>query len=157
MTLTTDRPPPVVPGVEVRLVGDLETYREAIAVDDEAWGMSEAAQERRRASAGESWERQSASGLIVHHLARIDGRAAGFGRLVATPAAGVLMGGAVAPWARGRGAYRALVHARWLASAARGTPRLVTAAGAMSAPVLTRLGFARIGEVHLLRDPAVSG
>lgn len=117
--------------------------------------MPEAARERRRAPAAASWESQEASGVIEHHLARVDGRPAGFGRLVATGPAGVLMGGSVAPWARGRGAYRALMRSRWEASVARGTPRLVTSAGAMSAPVLARLGFARIGEVHLLRDPAV--
>jgi len=144
ISLTIDRPPPAVPEVDVRRVADMETYREALEVDWDAWGMPR-----------EAWESQEASGVIEHHLARLGGRPAGFGRLVATGAAGVLMGGSVAPWARGRGVYRALVRARWEATVARGTPRLVTSAGAMSAPVLVRLDFARIGEVRLLRDPFV--
>ena len=153
VVLTIDRPPPAPGGVEVRPVADLAAYREAIAVDWEAWDMPEHALAQRLASSAETWESQRASRRVEHHLAYIDGRPAGFSRLVATDAAGVLMGGAVVPWARGRGAYRALVHARWLASVSRGAPRLVTSAGAMSTPVLERLGFVSIGEVLLLRDP----
>ena len=153
VTLTTDRPPPAVAGVEVRRVEDLAGYREALEVDWEAWDVPDDVRERGRGSAAAAWAAQRESGVVEHHVAVVDGRVAGFGRLVATDAAGMLMGGAVLPWARGRGAYRALVHARWEASAARGTPRLLTAAGAMSTPVLERIGFARIGEVRLLRDP----
>jgi GNAT superfamily N-acetyltransferase len=63
-----------------------------------------------------------------------------------------LMGGAVLPEARGRGVYRALVHARWLHAAARGTPLLVVQAGHMSAPVLDGLGFESHGQIHLYVD-----
>jgi hypothetical protein len=44
-----------------------------------------------------------------------------------------LFGGATLPEARGRGAYRALVAARWQDAVARGTPLLVTQAGPMFA------------------------
>jgi GNAT superfamily N-acetyltransferase len=67
-----------------------------------------------------------------------------------------LLGGAVLPACRGRGVYRALVHARWLHAAARGTPLLVVQAGRMSRPVLEGLGFRGHGELHLFMDPAVS-
>lgn len=153
VTLTIDRAPERPEGVEVRPVEDLATFRLALEVDWEAWDIPEEARERRRASAEADWERARAGGIVALHLAYVDGRPAGFSRLVALPAAGVLMGGAVVPWARGRGAYRALVRARWDASVARGVPRLVTSAGAMSRPVLERLGFTRLGEVRLLRDP----
>src|SRR5206468_8394543 len=43
---------------------------------------------------------------------------------------------------------RALVKARWDDAVARGTPLLVTHAGALSRPILGRLGFSRSG-----RDP----
>ena len=62
-----------------------------------------------------------------------------------------LFGGATLPEARGRGAYRALVAARWEDAVARGTPVLVTQAGAMSRPILARLGFREVCEI---RDPA---
>lgn len=152
VTLTTDHEPPRPEGVEVIAVEDLETFRAALEVDWEAWDIPEPSRARSRLTTAETWERERAWGRIDVHLALVDGRPAGFSRLVALPTAGVLMGGAVLPWARGRGAYRALVRARWDASAARGVPRLVTSAGAMSAPVLRRLGFVAMGEVHLLRD-----
>ena len=64
----------------------------------------------------------------------------------------LLYGGATAPHARGRGAYRALIRARWDDAVARGTPALITQGGSMSRPILERLGFERVGEVHMLLD-----
>ena len=63
---------------------------------------------------------------------------ASFGELGAT-----LFGGATLPEARGRGAYRALVAARWDDAVARGTPRVVTQAGPMSRPILVRARLPR--------------
>jgi predicted GNAT family acetyltransferase len=63
-----------------------------------------------------------------------------------------LFGGATLPEARGRGAYRALVAARWQDAVARGTPLLVTQAGSMSRPILTRLGFRQVCEIRILLD-----
>ena len=59
-----------------------------------------------------------------------------------------LFGGATLPEARGRGAYRALVAARWDDAVARGTPILVTQAGPDVAP---DPGSARLPGS--LRDP----
>jgi hypothetical protein len=64
----------------------------------------------------------------------------------------VLHAGATRAEARGRGAYRALVAARWGDAAACGTPALVTWAGPMSRPILERLGFREIGTLRILRD-----
>ena len=48
-----------------------------------------------------------------------------------------LIAGSVAPWARGRGVYRALVRARWDFAVAQGTPALVTEAlASTSYPIL---------------------
>jgi len=63
-----------------------------------------------------------------------------------------LFGGATLPQARGRGAYRALVAARWRDAEERGTPLVVTQAGVMSRPILTRLGFREVGTVRALGD-----
>jgi hypothetical protein len=63
-----------------------------------------------------------------------------------------LFGGATLPAARGRGAYRALVAARWDDAVACGTPVLVTQAGAMSRPILRRLGFREVCEIRILLD-----
>jgi hypothetical protein len=63
-----------------------------------------------------------------------------------------LFGGSTLPEARGRGAYRALVAARWADAVARGTPVLVTQAGPMSRPILARLGFREVCEIRILLD-----
>jgi GNAT superfamily N-acetyltransferase len=66
---------------------------------------------------------------------------------------GVFLGGAATlPEARGRGAFRALVHARWEEAVRRGTPFLAVDAGPQSRPVLERLGFQRIGEIESFLD-----
>jgi GNAT superfamily N-acetyltransferase len=63
-----------------------------------------------------------------------------------------LFGGSTLPEARGRGAYRALVAARWRDAVARGTPVLVTQASPMSRPILQRLGFREVCEIRILLD-----
>jgi hypothetical protein len=63
-----------------------------------------------------------------------------------------LFGGATVPEARGRGAYRSLVAARWRDAVERGTPVLVTQAGAMSRPILARVGFREVCEIRILVD-----
>jgi GNAT superfamily N-acetyltransferase len=88
----------------------------------------------------------------VIYLAYADGQpvaraSAAFGERGAT-----LFGGSTLPEARGRGAYRALVAARWDDAVARGTPVLVTQAGPMSRPILGRLGFREVCEIRILVD-----
>jgi predicted GNAT family acetyltransferase len=63
-----------------------------------------------------------------------------------------IAGGSTHPDYRGRGCYRALVRARWNAAVTRGTPLLAVQAGAMSKPILERLGFRQIATVHALVD-----
>ena len=63
-----------------------------------------------------------------------------------------LFGGSTLPEARGHGAYRALVQARWEDAVARGTPDLVTQASPMSRPILARLGFREVCEIRILLD-----
>ncbi|MGA2014585.1 MAG: hypothetical protein ABSH51_29210 [Solirubrobacteraceae bacterium] len=45
-----------------------------------------------------------------------------------------------------------MIHARWKEAVACGTPALLTQAGAMSRPILERLGFVAVGHVHILLD-----
>jgi hypothetical protein len=66
----------------------------------------------------------------------------------------MLISGGVLANARGRGAYRALVRARWDDAVAAGQPALVVHAGAMSRPILERLGFQAVAEQEVLLDPA---
>ena len=67
--------------------------------------------------------------------------------------AGVVMcGGATIASARSKGAYRALINARWEEGRRRGTPTLITQAGAMSRPILNRLGFEEVTQIRIFLD-----
>jgi GNAT superfamily N-acetyltransferase len=140
------------PSIEVLRVASFEDYLRAVEVDWEVWNLPADDREERRAAAATHWQAIVADGRTSQFLALLDGEPAGFGRVVFTPTAGLLLGGSVLPDARGRGVYTALVHARWDEAVERHTPRLVVGAGHMSAPILERLGFERLGQIHLLRD-----
>jgi hypothetical protein len=138
--------------IEVRRVTDLDGFLRALEIDWEAWGLDADARRRRRARAPEQWEALAGDPRIEHYLALLDGEPAGFARAVFTAWAGILMGGSTLTSARRRGVYTALVHARWHDAVARDAPRLTTSAGPMSAPILERMGFERIGALRLIRD-----
>jgi GNAT superfamily N-acetyltransferase len=151
-TLTIEREPAGVPAVEVRRVETVEDYLTALEIDWAAFDVPEAERRERRAAARAAWPLIVADGRSSVYLAYLDGRPVGFGRAVFAPWAALLLGGATLPEARGRGVYTALVHARWRETVARGVPRIVVSAGPMSAPILQKLGFERLGRVRLLRD-----
>jgi GNAT superfamily N-acetyltransferase len=88
----------------------------------------------------------------VRFLATHDDRPVATADAVAAEGAIILAGGATLPDARGHGAYRSLVRARWEAAAAFGTPCLVTQAGSMSRPILERLGFREVTRIRILID-----
>ncbi len=138
--------------VEVRRVTDRDGFLRALEIDWEAWGLDPEARRRRRARAPAEWEALAGDPRIEHYLALLDGEPVGFARAVFAAWAGILMGGSTLPSARGRGVYTALVHARWHDAVARDAPRLTSAVGPASAPILERLGFERIGGVRLIRD-----
>jgi hypothetical protein len=137
----SEPPAPGPPDVEVRRVESDDEYYEAERIAAIAFGGPEP--KRRR------YERDPNN---VIYLAYADERpvaraSAAFGERGAT-----LFGGSTLPEARGRGAYRALVAARWDDAVARGTPVLVTQAGPMSRPILGRLGFREVCEIRILID-----
>ena len=152
--MTVDREPPAAPHVDVQRIETIEQQLAALEVDWDVWNHSEAVRASRRAYERERFDPNGS----VHHFAAYgdDGRPVGFGRAIDMRRGVALMGGAVLPEARGRGVYRALVHARWEHAVRRGTPLLVVQAGHMSAPVLDGLGFERHGELKLYMDPTVT-
>jgi GNAT superfamily N-acetyltransferase len=151
-TLAIETEPAGTPRVEVRKVERLEEYLTALEIDWEAFDLPADERAERRAAARAAWPLIVADGRSSVFLADLDGEPVGFGRAVFAPWAALLLGGATLPHARGRGVYTALVHARWRETVARGVPRVVVSAGPMSAPILERLGFERLGSVRLLRD-----
>jgi hypothetical protein len=138
--------------VEVRRVETLEAYLRGLEIDFEVWDLPENEREEQLARYRRAWPEIARDDRVVHFLACLDGKAVGMGRAVYTALGAVLLGGSVLPEARGRGAYLSLVHARWDEAVDRGTPRVTVSAGPMSAPILQRLGFERIGSLRLLRD-----
>jgi GNAT superfamily N-acetyltransferase len=150
--MTCSSEPPSAPRVDVRRIETLDEQLAALEVDWTVWGLP--AEERTRRAAKERG-RFDPRGPMHHFAAYEGGRPVGFGRAIDMAEGVAMMGGAVLPAFRGRGVYRALVHARWEHAAARGTPLLVTQAGRMSAPVLDGLGFVRHGDLLLFMDPGV--
>jgi hypothetical protein len=100
------------------------------------------------------FEATRAASVPVTFLAHLDGRPAGVGRSIYSDRGVFLIAGSVLEWARGRGAYRALVRARWDDAVARGTPALVTEAlPDTSYPILKRVGFVDVCTIRRLEDP----
>jgi len=154
-SLACTEPPPAGPAdVEVRRVEGLDDF---VTATELAWDAFGTAAERRaegRPHLRLEFEAAEDAGVPATFLATLDGRPVGSGRSIYSPLGVFLIAGAVAPWARRQGVYRALVHARWLDAAARGTPALVTEAmPETSYPILTRLGFERVCSIRRLQDP----
>jgi hypothetical protein len=147
----TDEPGAPAEGITVRKVASLADLRTYLQITNEAFGMNEEHLAESLGGAEKIWaEDDPARG--ARFLASIDGEPVAAATSTYTPWAVVLNAGATLPAARGRGAYRALVHARWQDAVARGTATLVTQAGRMSQPILERLGFRAICEIRILLD-----
>jgi hypothetical protein len=144
----TEEPPPAAEGLSARRV---ETFEEYLAANAVQWEAFEASEED-IAEAREMLPRLYESTPNLMHAVWLDGEIVCAGTSAPTEHGFLLYGGATVPRARGRGAYRALNRARWDDAVARGTPALITQGGSMSRPILERLGFTRVGEVHMLID-----
>jgi hypothetical protein len=141
-------PPPAPPDVLSRRVETFEEFVAATEIQLEVFGAPEDEAAEQRGLLADRW-RESPN---IMHAAWHEGTIVSAGRCAPTPHGLLLYGGATRPSARGRGGYRAVVRARWDEAVARGTPALFTQAGEMSLPILERLGFERVGHVHMLLD-----
>ena len=138
--LATETPPPEVDGIDVRRVETFDDFLTALRVSSEGWGTPmdvdpAALWERRSNRPGGEW------------VALVDGECVAYAGAIAGPRGLFLTGGVTVAAARGRGAYRALVRARWEEAVRRGTPALVVHAEDASRRVLTRIGFDEIGSI----------
>lgn len=149
VALVLDGEPPRGPAeIAAREVRTFDEFAEAAEVQWKAFGAPEHELADRRAALRERWE----SSATVMHAAWLDGRLVCAGSCSPTPYGVALFGGASLPEARGRGAYRALIRARWEFARDQGAPALLTQAGSMSQPILERLGFRRVGHIDMLVD-----
>jgi hypothetical protein len=145
--------PPGAAGAEIRRVETFDDYKTMREIYDEAFASSEEARAEMGARSGEMWKDIRSAGREESFLAFLDGDPVAAGSLMLTEAGpALLMGGATLPRVRGRGFYRALVRSRWDEAMRRGAPGLAVGAGRMSRPILERLGFRTVAEIHVLVD-----
>ena len=144
-------PEPSPVGVEARPVASFEEFAAGSAIQWEAFGTPPERRSPETEGLRAIWEDMSPD--VVPFLAFVEGRAAGYALGVYCPRGCLLVGGSTLPDARGRGAYRALVRARWDEAVRRGTPALVTQAAPTSEPILRRLGFQAVCRLRRLEDP----
>ncbi len=148
-----DEPPPIPASVEVRQIA---TFEDFVAARDVQWEAFDVPEDRREAQRGHmraDFEESMELGIPVGFVATLDGRPASTGLAVPSERGAFLIAGSTAPWARGRGLYRALVRARWDYAVERGTPALVTqAVPDTSYPILKRIGFLDVCDIDRLED-----
>ena len=146
--ILTDEPPPGPPNAVARRIETFEDFVAACEVQWEAFESSPEEIEEARALLESRWRESP----ILRHAVWLDGTLVCTGTAAPTPHGLLLYGGATLARTRGRGAYRALVRARWDDAVSNGTPALITQGGSMSRPILERLGFEPVGHVHMLVD-----
>jgi ribosomal protein S18 acetylase RimI-like enzyme len=139
---------PEIPGLQIHdALAELATFRSANAAAAEAFESPIpgddpaviAMQERRR-------QNLLAAGHRHLLLATVDGEPAGSAGIGLFPPGGAaITGGSVRPKFRGRGIYRALVAARLEIARKAGVDGLCVWGGAMSGPILSGLGFEKVG------------
>lgn len=141
-------------GVEVHVVASLADYRTSEEVMAIGSGFSDDDRAAMAATVDERYPAFLRRPEFLRYVALLDGKPVATASACACDAGLFLGGGATLPGARGRGAYRALVRARWDEAVRRGTPALAIHAGEMSRPILERLGFEPVCELSVLHDPA---
>lgn len=150
--VTVEPPSPGPPQMFVRRPESFDEFLAGERVAAAAFRMDEKMRRSFEKRAEGLWPFLSAGGALAAFVVILDGEiiasaGAHFGHVA------VHLGGAgTNADHRGRGAYRALVRARWDAAVDRGTPALTVTAGAMSRPILERLGFSIIGWTDCLLD-----
>jgi hypothetical protein len=150
------RPPkPTRGGIEAHMVRSYDEYVAALTIAMKAFEVPEDGVAGWMAAAPELYKQQDGINRMTL-LAYVDGKPAGFAWACQAANGILLCGSGVLPEARGRGAYRALLDARWKAAVALGKPVLAIHAGAMSRPVLERCGFESVGRLELYIDPGVA-
>jgi GNAT superfamily N-acetyltransferase len=138
--------------VIARQVETLDEFVAARNVALDAFQVSEQDRELTERKNAEAWEWHERLPDFKTFAAFVDGEIVGIANALFGANAAFMVGGSVREDARGRGAYRALVRARWDAAVERGTPALTVTAGSMSAPILDRLGFVTVCEGDGLED-----
>jgi GNAT superfamily N-acetyltransferase len=147
-------PRPTSGAIDVHMVRDYDEYLAALDIVMKVFAFPADAVAGWMAAAPELYKQQDGVNRMTL-IAYVDGRPAGFAWACGATNGLLLCGSGVLPEARGRGAYRALLEARWKVAVSLGKPVLAIHAGAMSRPVLARCGFERVCQIQMLIDPDV--
>jgi len=153
LMVCVEPPPPGPSDLVARPTATFEEFLAAQLVLVEAFGMDESMRQAAEERAERLWAFQSHDGALQAFVALADGDVVAFAGVRFGRTAAYLAGGGTRPDHRGRGAYRALVRARWDAAVERDTPMLTVGAGKMSRPILGKLGFSIVGWEDCLLDP----
>jgi hypothetical protein len=156
MTLTSAPTIGETEAVEVRCVETFDDYVTADEITSSGFGLDDEERAAFAATARERFAAHQTRDDYVRFLAFVDGTPVAAASANASRAGLFLGGAATLPGARGQGAYRVLVRARWDEAVRRDTPALVIQAGAMSRPILERVGFETVCELSVLIDPATA-
>ncbi len=146
--MVLDAEPPAVDGIEVRAVESLEEYAQSAEIMLVGFGgsLSEDEISAMRAAVPQRFAAYRDDATSRRYLAYLHAKAVAMATAIGTSEGVVALGGgATLPEARGHGAYRALVHARWLDKMRWDAHALVTQASGMSRPILESIGF-RVGS-----------
>jgi GNAT superfamily N-acetyltransferase len=149
MLLTTE-PPAGPDDIDARAVAGVDEYVAARRVKERVFG------DYGRTYTDDELARAYDVDEQAFYGAWLDDELVAVGAASFTRVGAYLTSGSTLPHARGRGAYRALVRARWDDAVARGTPALGVGAGPMSRPILERLGFRQVVQFRRLESVTTS-
>ena len=141
-----------VEGVDVIRARTREEFEQFFRIQQQAFETDPRDIEQGAAHLDAIYNAERDADHIATYLACIDGEPVATARATFTDVGVVLNGGSTLHRARGRGAYKALVQARWRDAVARGTPYMTTLARPTSYPILKTMGFEDACEVQSLVD-----
>jgi hypothetical protein len=154
MIMTDPPTPPADTSISARRIETLGEVIEGLRIDAAATGLPADELDALLESAPDLFEAERRDGRLTFLAFDQTGMAIGMAIAFISPLGLELAAASTLPDHRGRGAYRALVYARWLEAVRRGTPALAVQAGASSRPILERLGFQTVCTLHVVTDQA---
>ncbi len=136
--------------ITVRRVETFEEFAQAAWIFRRGFGNDDAPEEDPEIA--KRWVEHKSVSIFERYLAFDGTEAIAAADALFLPAGVIMCGGATLASARSKGAYRALIAARWEEGRRRGTPTLITQAGPMSRPILKRLGFEEVVQIRIYLD-----
>jgi hypothetical protein len=139
-------------GVVVRKATTREDFEAFFRIQQEAFEIDPDTIERGAEMLDEIYKGERTVDFLATYLAYVDDEPVATARATFTEYGVVLNGGSTLHRARSKGAYRALVHARWKDAVEHGTPWMTTLARPSSYPILKKMGFEDVCDVRMLVD-----